>query len=32
MKTKEANKGEVVIYKTKEGKTSLDVKLERETV
>ncbi len=32
MKTTEPNKGEIVIYKTKEGKNSLDVKLERETV
>jgi hypothetical protein len=32
MKTNELNKGEIVIYKTKEGKTSLDVKLDKETV
>ena len=32
MKTKEHNKGEIVIYKAKDGKTSLDVKLEQETV
>ncbi len=32
MKTTEPNKGEIVIYKTKDGKTSLDVKLEKETV
>ena len=32
MKTTEPNKGEIVIYKTKDGKTSLDVKLEEETI
>ena len=32
MKTTKPNKGEVIIYKTKDGKTSLDVKLEQETV
>ena len=32
MKTIEPNKGEIIIYKTKDGKTSLDVKLEKETV
>lgn len=32
MKTKEANKGEIVIYKAKDGKTSLEVKLEEDTV
>jgi len=32
MKTNELNKGEIIIYKTKEGKTSLDVKLDKETV
>ena len=32
MKTKELNKGEIVIYKAKDGKTALDVKLEQETV
>ncbi|MBI3591454.1 MAG: type II toxin-antitoxin system death-on-curing family toxin [Candidatus Melainabacteria bacterium] len=32
MKTTEPHKGEIIIYKTKDGKTSLDVKLEKETV
>jgi len=32
MKTAEPNKGEIVIYKTKDGKTSLDVKLEEESI
>jgi len=32
MKTNELNKGEIVIYKTKGGKTSLEVKLEKDTV
>lgn len=32
MKIIEPTKGEIVIYKTKDGKTSLDVKLEKETV
>ena len=31
MKIVEPNKGEIVIYKTNDGKTSLDVKLEKET-
>jgi len=32
MKSSEQNKGEIVIYKTKRGKTSLEVKLEKDTV
>lgn len=32
MKTKDLNKGEIVIYKTKGGETSLEVKLEKDTV
>lgn len=32
MKITEPNKDEIVIYKTKDGKTSLDIKLEKETV
>lgn len=32
MKTNELNKGEIIIYKTKGGKTSLEVKLEKDTV
>ena len=32
MKTKEHNKGEIIIYKAKDGKTSLEVKLEKDTV
>lgn len=32
MKTNELNKGEIVIYKSKGGKTSLEVKLEKDTV
>lgn len=32
MKTVEPNKGEIVIYKTKDGKASLEVKLEEETI
>lgn len=32
MKTIEPHKGEIVIYKTKDGKTSLEVKLEEETI
>lgn len=32
MITEEPTKGEIVIYKTKDGKTSLEVKLEKETV
>ena len=32
MKTTEPNKGEIVLYKTKGGKTSLEVKLEKETI
>lgn len=32
MKITEPNKGEIVIYKTKDGKTSLEVKLEEETI
>jgi hypothetical protein len=32
VKAEELNKGEVIIYKTKGGKTSLEVKLEKDTV
>ena len=32
MKSGEQNKGEIIIYKTKGGKTSLEVKLEKDTV
>ncbi len=32
MKTNESNKGEIIIYKTKGGKTSLEVKLNEETI
>ena len=32
MKTHELNKGEIVIYKAKDGKTSLEVKLEKDTI
>lgn len=32
MKTNELNKGEIIIYKSKGGKTSLEVKLEKDTV
>ena len=32
MKIEEQNKGEIVIYKAKDGKASLEVKLEKDTV
>ena len=32
MKTKELNKGEIIIYKTKSGETSLEVKFKKDTV
>ena len=32
MKTEEPSKGEIVIYKAKDGKASLEVKLEKDTV
>jgi hypothetical protein len=32
MNNNQIKKGEVIIYKTKSGKTSLDVKFEKETV
>ena len=32
MKTKELNKDEIVIYKAKDGKASLEIKLEKDTV
>lgn len=32
MKIVESTKGEVVIYKTKDSKTSLEIRLEKETI